>query len=87
MTFPEEIINKIFEYERYILMKEHFEMYKYILQDVEEGVKVILNDCHWHKRYCIKIDHDYFQWFTWKQGWTQQSLEVAATYIGKEKIV
>ena len=28
MTIPKEIIDKIFEYERYILMKEHFEMYK-----------------------------------------------------------
>ena len=31
MTIPEEIIDKIFQYERYIFMKEHSIMYKYVL--------------------------------------------------------
>ena len=49
MTFPEEIIDKIFEYERYILMKEHLPMYKYVLQDIEEDLKIILTNRDWHK--------------------------------------
>ena len=44
MTFPEEIIDKIFEYEHYILMKEILPMYKYVVEDIEEGLKIILTD-------------------------------------------
>ena len=44
MIIPEEIIDKIFQYEHYILMKEHYIMYKYVLQDSEEGLKEILTD-------------------------------------------
>ena len=44
----EEIIDKIFEYEHYILMKEHLPMYKYVLNDIEEGLKIILTDHNWH---------------------------------------
>ena len=49
MTFPEEIIDKIFEYKHYILMKEHLPMYKYVLQNIEQDLKIILMDCDWHK--------------------------------------
>ena len=44
ITFPKEIIDKIFEYERYILMKEHLPLYKYVLKDIEEGLKIVLTD-------------------------------------------
>ena len=87
MNFPEEIIDAIFEYERYILMNEHFTMHKYVLQDIEESVKVLLTNHHWHKRCYREINDDDFQRFTWKQSWTQQSLEGAATYMEKGKIV
>ena len=33
-TIPEDMIDAIFEYEWYIIMKEHFEMFKYVLQDI-----------------------------------------------------
>ena len=48
MIFPEEIIDKIFEYEHNVLMKEHLPMCKYVLKDIEEGLKIILtdHDCH-----------------------------------------
>ena len=49
MNIPEEIIHAIFEYEHYNLMSEHLTIYKYVLQDIEEGIKVILTDHHWHK--------------------------------------
>ena len=68
MTFPEEIIDKIFEYEHYILMKEHLPMYKYVLKDIEEGLKIILTDCNWHKRYNREIDNVYHLKFIWKQN-------------------
>ena len=55
MTFPEEIIDKIFEYERYILMKEHLLMYKYVVKDVEEGHKIVLTDYDWYKQYYVKL--------------------------------
>ena len=87
MKIPEEIIDAIFEYERYILMKEHFEMFKYVLQDIGECVKVILNDHHWHKQYSRPIDDDYHLKFIYKQGWTQQSLEGAATCISRGQII
>ena len=66
MELSEEIIDAIFEYGCYILMKEHFTMCKYILQDIEEGVKVILTNHHWYKQYCRPIDDDCFQMFAWK---------------------
>ena len=51
MIVPEEIIDKIFEYELYILMKELLPMYKYVLKDIEEGHKIILTDYDWYKQY------------------------------------
>ena len=48
MTFLEEIIDEIFQYERYIIMQEHSEMYIYVLQDIKEGLKVILTDHDWN---------------------------------------
>ena len=50
MNFPEEIIDKIFEYERYILMKEYLPMYRYVLKGIEEGHKIILMDYDWYKQ-------------------------------------
>ena len=49
MTFPEEIIDKIFEYERHILMAEHLPKFKYVLKDIKEGHKIILRDRNWFK--------------------------------------
>ena len=54
MTFPEEIIDKIFKYEHYILIKEHLPMYKYVLKDIEESLKT---DYDWHKQYYREIDN------------------------------
>ena len=87
MTFPEEIIDKIFEYEHYILMKEHLSMYKYVLKDIEEGHKIILTDPDWYKRYYSEIDDVYHLQFPWKRAWTSQPLEGAALYIGRGRIV
>ena len=44
MTLPEEIIEKNFEYECYILMKEHLPMYEYVLNYIEEGHKITSSD-------------------------------------------
>ena len=63
MTFPEEIIDKIFEYERYILMNKHLPMYKYALTDIEEGLKIMLMDHDWHKQYYREIDDVFFYSF------------------------
>ena len=48
ITFPEEIMDKIFEYEHYIVMTEYLPMFKYVLKDIEEGHKIILTDLDWH---------------------------------------
>ena len=87
MTFPEEIIDKIFKYEHYILMKEHLTMYKYVLKDIEESLKLILTDCDWYKQYYSEIDDEFHLQFPWKRDWIQQPLEEAALYIGRGQIV
>ena len=87
MTFPEEIIDKIFEYERYICMKEHLPMQKYVLQDIEEGLKIILTDRYWHKPCYRDIEDVFHLLFPWKRDWTQQSLEEAALYIVRGRSV
>ena len=88
MTFPEEIIDKIFEYERHILMTEHLPRYKYVLKDIKEGLKIILTDPDWHKKYYREIDDVFHYQFPWKvSDWVQQPLEGAALYIGRERIV
>ena len=87
MKFPEEIIDKIFQYEHYILMKEHSEMYKYVLQDIEEGLKIILTNHDWHKPYCREIDDDYYLKFIWKRSWIQQTSEGVNAYIVRGQIV
>ena len=47
----------------------------------------LTNHC-WCKRFGKSIaDDDYFQRSTWKQGWIQQPLEGATTYISKGQIV
>ena len=78
MTNPKEIIDKIFRHECYILMKDHSVMYKYVLQDIEEGVKVILTDKDGHKQYYREIDDIYYLKFIWKRNWIQQPLKGAA---------
>ena len=88
MTFPEEIIDKIFENEHYILMKEHLPIFKNVLNDTEQGLKIILTDPDWHKQYYhIEIDDVYYLQFPWKRDWIQQPLEGAALYIGRGRIV
>ena len=87
-TFPDEIIDKIFEYERYILMTEHLPMFKYVLKDIEEGLKIILIDPDWHKQYVREINDVFHLQFPWKRDdWVQQPLEKAALYIGEGRIV
>ena len=66
MTFPEEIIDKIFEYERYILMTEHLTIYKYVLQDIEEDLKIVLTDRDWHEPCYREIDNVFHLQFPWK---------------------
>ena len=83
MTFPEEIIEKIFEYERFLLMKEHLPMFKYVLQDIEDGLKIILTDRDW---FC-SIDDVLWQQFQWKQIWPKQQLEGTAIYCGFKRII
>ena len=73
--------------ERSILMDEHLTLFKYILQDIEKGNKVILRDCCWYKRYIIRNDDTYYEKFPWKQTLIEQPLEGTATYIGKGQIV
>ena len=87
MTFPEAIIDKIFEYECYILMKQHLHMYKYVLKDIEEGLKIILTDHDWHKRYYSEIDDVFHLQFPWKHDLIQQPLERVALYIGRGQIM
>ena len=88
MTFPEEIIDKIFEYERHILMAEHLPKFKYVLKDIKEGLKIILTDRDWHKSCQRYIDDVFHFQFPWKGGdWVQQPLEGAALYIGHGRIV
>ena len=87
MTFPEEIIEKVFEYEHYILMKEHLPRYKYVLKEIEEGHKIILTDHDWHEQHYREIENVHFLQFLWKRDWVQQSLEGAALYICRGRIV
>ena len=87
MTFPEEIIDNIFEYEHYILMKEHLPMYKHDLKDIEEGHKNVLIDPDWYKRCYSEIDNTFHLQFLWKRAWTSQPLEGAAVYIGRGQII
>ena len=87
MTFPEEIIDKIFEYERHILMAEHLPKFKYVLKDIEQGHKIILMDHDWYKRYNRKIDDVFHYQFPWKRKWKTPSLEGAALYIGRGNII
>ena len=86
-TFPEENIDKIFEYEHYILMKKHLLMYKYVLQDIEEGLKIILMDHDWHKPCFREIDNIFYLEFPWKRDWIQWPLEGVALYIDRGRIV
>ena len=62
-------------------------MYKYLLKDIEESLKIILTDHDWHKQYYREIDNVFFLQFPWKRDWTQQPLEGAAFYIGRGQIV
>ena len=87
MTFREEIIDKIFEYECYILMKEDLPVYEYVLQDIEDGLKIVLMDRNWHEPYYSEINDVYYLHFPWKRNWIQQPLEGAALYIGRGRIV
>ena len=87
MTFPEEIIDKIFEYERHILMTEHLPRFQYVLKDIKEGLKIILTDPDWHKKYYREINDVFHLQFPWKCGQTLQPLEGAALYIGRGQII
>ena len=60
---------------------------RYVLRDIKEGVKVILTNHYWYKRYMMAIDDNCFQRFTLKQDWIEQPLEGEATYIGKVQVV
>ena len=55
-----------------MLMKAHPFIHKYVLQDIEEDLKVILTDRDWHKRYYREIDDVYYLKFIWKQNWIHQ---------------
>ena len=83
--FPQEIIQKILEYEHYLLMKDHFPKFKYVLKDIKEGVKIILM-C---SDICDTLNfNDFFLFnFLWKRNWIIQPLEGAALYIRRKRIV
>ena len=66
LTFSEEIIDKIFDYDDYILMTEHLPMYQYVLQDIEERLKIISTDCDWHEPCYREIDNVFHLHFPWK---------------------
>ena len=87
MTIPAEIIDKIFKYEGYILMKDYLPMYKHVLQDIEQVLKIILTDRDWHKPCYWEINYVFHLQFPWKQDWIQQPLEGAALYVGRGRIV
>ena len=87
MTFPKEIVYKILVYERYILMREHLPKFKYVLKDIEEGLKIILIDRDWYKRWYCKSGDVFWLQFPWKRKWNHLPLEGAALYIGRERIV
>ena len=50
----EEIVDKISQNEHSILMNEHLTLFQYVLQDIEEGTKVILTDRYWQKQYIMR---------------------------------
>ena len=62
-------------------------MYKYARQDIEEGVKIILTDHNWYRRFYREIDDNYHLRFTRKQTLIEQPLEGAVIYIGRGQIV
>ena len=68
-------------------MKEHLLMYKYVLKDIEQGHKIVLTYRHRHKRYYSEIDNVFHLQFLWKRPWKKPSLEGAALYIGRGKII
>ena len=80
-------MKEILEYEHFLLMKEHLLILKYVLKDIEDGVKIILTDHDWHKLYCCEIGDIFWLNFILKRNWIQQPLEGAALYIGREQIV
>ena len=83
MTFPEEIVDKIFEYERNILMTEHLPMFQNF-KDIKEGLKIILTYPVWHKQYVKEINDVYHLHFPWKRDdWVLQP----ALYIGDGQIL
>ena len=86
--FPEEIEQIILDYERDLLMKDHYQKYKHVVKDIKEGLKIILVDRDWYKKYYRAIDDVFHFNFVWKvSSWTQQPLEGAALYIGRKRIV
>ena len=68
-------------------MTEHLPRYKYFLKDIVQGHKIILMDHDWYKRYNRKIDDVFHYQFPWKRKWKTPSLEGAALYIGRGRII
>ena len=85
--FPEEIERKILDYEQYLIMKDNHPKFKHVVKDIKEGLKIILVDRDWIKRYYCKAGDVFWKNFVWKISLIQKLLEGPALYIGKERIV
>ena len=85
--FPEEIERKILDYEKYLIMKDNHPKFKHVIKDIKQGLKIILVDRDWIKRYYCKAGDVFWKNFVWKRSFIQKPLEGAALYIGGEQIV
>ena len=63
-------------------------MYKYVLKDIEEGLKIVFTDCYWHKQTYRESDDVFYLQFPWKRDdLVQQPLKGAALYIDRGRFV
>ena len=61
--------------------------YKYVLEDIKEGIKITLTDRDWHKPYYREINNVHYSQFPWKRDWIHQPLEGVALYLGRGRSV
>ena len=68
-------------------MDQHFMLYQFVPQYIEDGHEVVLRDCFCYERCIMQYSDTYYEKFPWKQTLIQQPLEGEAIYIGKGQIV
>ena len=68
-------------------MKDNHPKFKHVIKDIKQGLKIILVDRDWIKRYYCKAGDVFWKNFVWKRSFIQKPLEGAALYIGGEQIV